>query len=154
MIYYFIYIIKNKLLLLFQYKRKEKVFFFAQNFFWFFFSKTLTYRCDDAICDALELCLAFADVGGETSTSEIERIADGVGDGAGETTAEQFGGRRLPELRLRVVVREHVVDEIVERQRRTLLRRIARADLTRLPRQKASMPCSACTRRKQSKMLV
>lgn len=108
-------------------KKKQSFFFLLEIFSVFFFQKTLTYRCDDAICDALELCLAFADVGGETSTSEIERIADGVGDGAGETTAEQFGGRRLPELRLRVVVREHVVDEIVERQRRTLLRRIAQA---------------------------
>jgi len=81
-------------------------------------------RGPNAVPDALELALAFLQVRSETGTGKVERVTDRVRDGAGETTAGEFRPDALPEVGLAVVIREHFVQQIVERQSGPLLGRV------------------------------
>jgi len=73
----------------------------------------------NAVRDSRKLGLSLSKIRGKTGAGKIEGVADGVGDGSGQTTREELHSKSFPEF-LRRVLREGLVEEIVEGERRTL----------------------------------
>ena len=65
-----------------------------------------------------------ADVGGEPRPGEVEGIHDEEGPGAGHAARGHVDREELPEVRLGVVAREHVLDRVLEREVEGLRREV------------------------------
>lgn len=75
----------------------------------------------DAVADTVKSLLAFAHIRCQAGTRKVEWIANGVGNATSQTTRQQIGAKRLPEMSLIAVLREKLLDGVVEGQRRALL---------------------------------
>lgn len=79
----------------------------------------------EAVDKARELAgLGVSDVGGQARTSKVQGVDDQQGTGAGETTAGHVGREEAPEVGVRVVAREQVLDRVLEGEVEGLRREI------------------------------
>merc|ERR1719261_1907862 len=88
---------------------------------------TCLHGLHDAICDSVELSLALAKVRGKARARKVERIAHNVGQTTSQSAGQELHAEVLVVVSLRVVLRNHALDLVVERQRRALLRSVADA---------------------------
>jgi hypothetical protein len=75
----------------------------------------------EAIEDTVEGLLFTTDIGSETSSGEIEGVADGEGEGSSETSRDEVDSEEAPEGGLGVVLGEHSLDGVLEREVASLL---------------------------------
>merc|ERR1711904_427515 len=79
------------------------------------------------ICDSVELSLSLAKVRSKARARKVERIAHNVGQTTSQSAGQKLHAEVLVVVSLRVVLRNHALDLVVERQRRALLRSVANA---------------------------
>eukprot|EP00756_Hemistasia_phaeocysticola_P012151 Hpha_TRINITY_DN15176_c0_g12::TRINITY_DN15176_c0_g12_i3::g.127850::m.127850 len=70
----------------------------------------------DAVTQTVEGLLTATDVRRQTRPRVVQGVHDAQTAGTRGTTGRQVHGEELPELRLRVVLREHLLDGVLERQ--------------------------------------
>mmetsp|Transcript_129527 Transcript_129527/g.347418 ORF Transcript_129527/g.347418 Transcript_129527/m.347418 type:complete len:328 (+) Transcript_129527:321-1304(+) len=85
------------------------------------------HRLHDAIAEAREGLLARAYVGGQPGPRVVQRVDDGEAPRRGHPSRDQVGGEEHRELGLGVVLREHPLERVLERQVESLRREIADA---------------------------
>mmetsp|Transcript_102921 Transcript_102921/g.296360 ORF Transcript_102921/g.296360 Transcript_102921/m.296360 type:complete len:345 (-) Transcript_102921:2-1036(-) len=68
----------------------------------------------DAIAKPREALLARADIRGQARPRVVQRVDDAQASGGGQSAGNQVGAEKLRELRLRIVLREHFLEGVLE----------------------------------------
>merc|ERR1719498_1845569 len=84
-------------------------------------------RLHDAVAQAVERLLPRADIRREARTRVVERVHDAQAPRRREAARSQVHKEELAELRLRAVLREHLLDRVLERKVERLRREVADA---------------------------
>jgi len=72
------------------------------------------HRLLDAVPKASEGLLARTNIGGKARTCVVERVNDGEAACGCQATRDEIGSEELPELGLGIVLREHLLEGVLE----------------------------------------